>query len=202
MEISIRNEEEKDYKEVENLIREAFWDLYKPGCNEHLIVHKLRKVPAYVKELSFLACDGDLIAGSIVYSRAAIVNNENMKSEVLCLGPISVLPPFQRKGIGTLLMNYSIDKARELGFKAIILFGNPAYYHRFGFKNAGVYRITTSAGENSDPFMALELFEGALKGTTGKFYEDDVFMTTDEEVEAFEKEFPKREKHITDTQIW
>lgn len=201
MNVSIRLEEAKDYRAVEELTREAFWDIYRPGCCEHLIVHKLRKTPAFVKELSYLACDETSIIGSIIYSRAKVVNAENKEFEVLCMGPLSVFPSWQGKGIGSLLMNYSIEKAKELGFKAIIIFGNPKYYQRFGFKNAEQYGITTSSGENFDPFMALELFEGALTGITGKYYEDKVFEINDEELEVFEREFPYKEKHIRDGQL-
>lgn len=201
MNVSIRLEEAKDYRAVEELTREAFWDIYRPGCCEHLIVHKLRKTPAFVKELSYLACDETSIIGSIIYSRAKVVNAENKEFEVLCMGPLSVFPSWQGKGIGSLLMNYSIEKAKELGFKAIIIFGNPKYYQRFGFKNAEQYGITTSSGENFDPFMALELFEGALTGITGKYYEDKVFEINDEELEVFEREFPYKEKHMRDGQL-
>jgi predicted N-acetyltransferase YhbS len=201
MNVSIRLEEEKDYKNVEHLTREAFWDIYRPGCNEHLIVHKIRKVPEFVKELSFVACDDDNVIGNIIYSKAKVVNDENKEFEVLCMGPLGVLPSFQRKGIGSLLMNYSIAKARELGFKAILIFGNPKYYQRFGFIKTEKYGIKTSSGENFDAFMALELFDGALNGITGEFYADKVFEIEDEELEIFEREFPYKEKHITDTQF-
>lgn len=201
MNISIRLEEEKDYKNIEHLTREAFWDIYRPGCCEHLIVHKIRKVPAFVKELSYIACNDDSIIGNIIYSKAKVINDENKEFEVLCMGPLGILPSFQRKGIGSLLMNYSIEKAKELGFKAIIIFGNPNYYQRFGFTNAEKYGIKTSSGENFDAFMALELFDGALNGITGRFYEDKVFEIEDEELEIFEREFPYKEKHITDTQF-
>lgn len=201
MNISIRPEEENDFKSVEYMTREAFWDLYKPGCNEHLLVHKVRKVPAFIKELDLIACDKDRIVGNIIYSKAKVINKENTEFEVLCMGPIAVLPSYQKQGIGSLLMEHSIEKARQLGYKAIIIFGNPDYYHRFGFRNAGEYDIQTSAGDNFDAFMALELYNGSLKGISGKFYEDEVFKIEEEELENFEKQFPHKEKHVTDTQL-
>lgn len=201
MNISIRVEEEKDFKIVEYMTREAFWDLYKPGCDEHLVLHKIRKVPVFVKELDFVACDEDTIVGNIIYSRAKVLNEENKEFEVLCMGPLTVLPSYQKQGIGSLLMNYSIEKARQLAYKGVIIFGNPDYYHRFGFVNAKEYDIRTSWGDNFDAFMALELYDGSLRGISGKFYEDEVFKIENEELEDFEKQFPYKEKHVTDTQL-
>jgi predicted N-acetyltransferase YhbS len=199
--IIIRLEDPKDYRETETMIREAFWDLYKPGCDEYLVLHKLREVPAFVKELDLVACDNDKIVGNIIYSLAEIRNEQNQKFAVLCMGPLAVLPSYQRKGIGSLLMKQSIDKARSLGYKAVIIFGNPEYYHRFGFKNAKEYNIQTSSGENLDAFMALEISDNSLNGIEGKFYYDPVFQTKSDELELFEKEFPYKEKHVTDTQL-
>lgn len=201
MDISVRLEKEEDYRVVEHLIREAFWNLYKPGCDEHLVAHKIRKVPAFVKELSFVACDNNVIIGSIIYSKAKVINDQNKEFEVLCMGPIAVLPSYQGKGIGSKLMNHSIEKAKQLGYKAIIIFGNPEYYHRFGFINAKEYEIQTSWGENLEAFMALELYYGSLSGISGKFYEDEAFKIEKEELETFEKEFPYKEKCVTDTQL-
>jgi predicted N-acetyltransferase YhbS len=201
MKISIRLEEENDFRKVEFLTREAFWDLYRPGCCEHLIVHKMRNVPAFVKELSYIAEEEYSIVGSIIYSKARVINDENNEYEVLCMGPISVLPSYQRKGVGSLLMTHSLQTAKKLGFKAVIIFGNPDYYKRFGFINAKNYNIKTSTGENFDPFMVLELTDGALNGISGKFYEDKVFEIEDKELEVFEREFQFKEKHITRTQF-
>jgi predicted N-acetyltransferase YhbS len=199
--ISIRLEEKIDYRDVENLTREAFWNIYKPGCVEHLLVHKIRKVPAFVKELSFVACDNEKIVGDIIYSKAKIINDKNIEFELLCLGPIGVLPSYQGQGIGSFLMNYSIERARQLGYNAIILFGNQNYYRRFCFINAKKYGIQTSSGENFDEFMALELYDGALKGISGKFQEDEAFKIDENELEIFEKEFPYKKKLVTDTQL-
>lgn len=201
MSILIRLEQENDFSKVEHLTREAFWDLYRPGCCEHLIVHKIRKVPAFVKELSYVACDNDKIVGSIIYSKAKIVNEDSLDHEVLCMGPLSVLPQYQKRGIGSKLLEETLQKARELGYKAVIIFGNPNYYGRFGFKNAKEYEIQTPSGENFDAFMVLELQEGSLSGISGKFYADKVFEIADDELEEFEKGFPYKKKHVTDTQL-
>jgi predicted N-acetyltransferase YhbS len=100
-----------------------------------------------------------------------------------------------------LLVNHSIEKAKQLGYKAIIIFGNHNYYHRFGFVNAKKYEIQTSWGENFEEFMALELYDGGLNGISGNFYLDEVFKVEQDELEIFEKGFPYKEKLILDTQL-
>lgn len=201
MNINIRLETQKDFSETEVITREAFWDVYKPGCNEHLILHKLRQVPAFINELDFVAIYENRIIGNIIFSKAKVVNDNNREYEVLCMGPLSVLPSYQRKGIGSKLIKHSIICAKKLGFKAIIIFGNPNYYNCFGFVNAQKYNIRTSQGDNFDAFMALELYENSLKGIEGKYYEDPIFQVENKELEAFEKEFPYKEKHVTNTQL-
>ena len=201
MNLQIRLETQSDFKETETLTREAFLDLYKPGCDEHLIVHKIRNVAAFVSGLGFVATSDNKIIGNIIYSKAKVINDHNIKHEVLCMGPLSVLPSYQKKGIGSKLIEYSIDEARDMGFKGVIIFGNPNYYNRFGYCNALKYKIKTSDGHNFDAFMALELYENSLKGIEGKFYPDSVFIIDNKELEEFEKEFPYKEKHVTDTQL-
>lgn len=201
MDISIHLEQPDDYRKVECLTREAFWNVYKPGCDEHLLVHKLRKVPAFVKELSFVAVNEHKIVGNVIYSKAKVINESQQEFEVLCLGPIGVLPAYQGQGIGSLLMQHSIEQARRLGHKAVILFGNPHYYQRFGFVNAEAYGIQTSWGANFPEFMTLELYDGGLQGISGRFYEDEVFKLDQEELEIYDKEFPQKEKQVTDTQL-
>ncbi len=201
MNIKIRLENEKDHKTVENLTRDAFWDLFQPGCDEHILAHKLRKAEAFIPELDFVAEEGRRIVGNIMYSRAKVIDGKGSEQEVLTFGPLSVLPSHQKLGVGSGLVNHTIKLAEEMGFKAIIIFGHPEYYHRFGFANAERFRITTSDGVNFEPFMALELYEGALRGIEGRLYLDDVFKTDPAELETFDKGFPHREKHVTDTQF-
>ena len=201
MEINIRLENEKDYEKVENLTREAFWDIYQPGCDEHLLAHKLRKVPAFIPELDFVAeLDGQIV-GNIMYSKAKVGSTNGAELDVITFGPLSVLPEYQKNGIGVKLVKHTLALARELGYKAVLIFGNPAYYHRFGFINAEKYHITTADGQNFDAFMALELYTGALAEALGCFHEDPVFHCDRTELEEFEKSFSHKEKHVTDTQL-
>ncbi len=201
MNVTIRSTTQEDFRETEMLTREAFWDLYKPGCDEHLVLHNMRRVPAFVRELDFVAAGENKIIGNIVYSKAKIVDEHNLEHEVLCMGPVCVSPSYQRKGIGTRLLTHSISCAGKMGFKAVIIFGNPDFYHRFGFVSAQKYNITTSEGDNFDAFMALELHENSLKGIEGRYHEDPVFKVDDKELKIFENEFPFKEKHVTDTQL-
>lgn len=199
--ITIRLETPNDYRETEVIVREAFWDVYKPGCDEHLVIHKVRKSSAYVKELDIVACDGEKIVGVVICPKAKIVNEKNQEFTTLSM-MVGVLPSYQKKGIGSMLIKKVIDKARLLEFKGIVIFGNPEYYPRFGFKNAKEYGIQTSDGKNFDPFMALELYENSLNGMQGRFYEDPAFHPAgSDELEVFEKKFPYKEKHVTETQL-
>lgn len=194
MGILLRLENENDYREVENLTREAFWDVYKPGCEEHLVLHKIRKTPAFIPELDYIAMEEDKIVGHIIYSKAKVIDLENNEHEVITFGPISVLPTYQGRGIGSALIEHTKKIACDMRYKAVVIFGNPAYYHRFGFHDAKNYGITTSEGENFDAFMAMELYEGSLNGIRGKFFEDPAFHTEKEELVSFEKGFPPKEK--------
>ena len=201
MNIEIRHETKDDHRETETLTRDAFWDMYKPGCDEHLLLHKIRDLQVFVSELNYVAVTGGTIIGNIVFSKASVVNDNEYEFEVLTMGPVSVLPEYQGKGIGARLINHALDHAGKMGFAAVLIFGNPEYYSRFGFVNAAKYNIQTSEGENFDAFMALELFENSLQGMEGKFYIDQVFFTDEKELEEFEKQFPFREKHVNDTQL-
>lgn len=196
MKITIRPERREDYKTVEELTRDAFWGFSTPACDEHLLAHKLRKIPAFVPELDFVAETDGKIVGNIMYTKSKVVGGNGIEHEVLTFGPLSVLPDYQGMGVGSALVKHTVSEARRLGYRAILIFGHPDYYTRFGFKRAGDFNITTSAGKNFDAFMALELVPDALKGVTGRFYEDPVFEIDTDETAEFEKSFPPKEKRL------
>jgi len=201
MKIFIQRTTQKDFEITENITREAFWNLYKPGCNEHLVLNKLRNSISYIVELDLVAIFEKEIIGHIVSTKARIVDSMNNEHEILCVGPLSVSSVFQKRGIGSDLLNESIKVAKELGYLGMILFGNPEYYHRFGFRNAQEYNITTKDGLNFEPFMALEVQEKGLTNVNGKFFEDESFSIDEAELFEFEKQFPFKEKLVTETQF-
>jgi predicted N-acetyltransferase YhbS len=201
MEILFRETHENDFRETQELTREAFWDVYKPGCDEHLVLNRIRKSQCYIAELDIIAMLGEQMVGHIICTKARVIDPAGTEHLVLCAGPLSIKPGHQRKGYGSLLMEYCILKAGNSGYHGMILFGNPAYYHRFGFRNAAEYGITTKEGENLEPFMARELYRDGLNGIKGKFYEDEVYSVEDTALFEFEKQFPPREKHVLPTQL-
>jgi predicted N-acetyltransferase YhbS len=191
---TIRKTNINEFHITENLTREAFWNLYKPGCDEHLSLHQLREGECYIPDLDLVALLDGQIVGHVITTGANLQSRNNSPYEVLCLGPVSAHPDLQGRGIGSQLIRQTIASATELGYKAIILYGDPAYYSRFGFENAQKYGISTRENKNFDPFMALELYPGALEGISGQFFEDDRFFTTEEHLLEFEKHFPAKEK--------
>jgi predicted N-acetyltransferase YhbS len=192
--IEIRNTAKGDYESTENLTREAFWNLYNPGCSEHFILHKLRERKSYVEELDLIAIHKGELVGHIISTKAKVIDAKGNEHQVLCVGPFAVSPNLQGKGIGAKLIKQSITKAYEMGFSGMILFGNPNYYSRFGFVNAQQFEITTKDGQNFDPFMALELGENRLSNVKGTFFEDSAFEFDESELNEFDTQFPLKEK--------
>lgn len=201
----IRNIEEKDYYEIEYLVKRAFWNINMPGCDEHYLVHRLLTERVYIPEISLLAEIEEKIAGVILYAGARI-ETDSGSVETLTFGPLCVEPEMQREGIGGAVLRESMRKARELGYTSILICGVPAYYPRFGFVTADKFGITMPDGSNFDAFMAIELAEGSLKGIRGKFYEPSVYSGDihDAEymrvVEEFDRGFPYMEKVVLPTQ--
>lgn len=194
MELIIRKTDKSEFYQTEHLTREAFWNMYKSGCDEHLVLHQIRESGSYIEELDHVAIYEGEIIGHVISTRARVIDKKGNDHEVLCVGPVSVFPSFQNKGIGTKLLNYSISEARNMGYRGMILYGNPGYYHRFGFINAKEYEITTRDLQNFEPFMALELLENGLDEVNGRFFEDEAFEIKEEHLTEFEKNFPTKEK--------
>ncbi len=191
-EIEICSETEADYENTELMTQHAFWNLHVPGCDEHLLVTNLRKSADYLPRISRIARLNGQVVGVIMYSRAYIVTPDGKREEVLSFGPLSVEPEYQSLGIGGKLLKATIELARQAGYRAIVIFGEPDYYPRFGFKTCDHYGITTPDGKNFNAFMAYELQTDALAGISGKFYESEVFEhLPKEDVERMDQKFPE-----------
>ena len=196
----IRNEKKKDYRNVEQLIRESFWNLYVPGCNEHFVMHNLRNSNDFIPELDFVAEKEGQIVGQIVYSRGVIKYKKGEGKEVVSFGPVSVLPEFQKEGIGSALINHTINLANDMGYLAICIYGDPRYYSRFGFRCAEKYDIKTSDDKFAVALQVLELKKGALNNLPGKFIESTAFALDENQFTQYDATFPFKEKTENDSQ--
>ena len=191
----LRVEQPSDYRNNENLTREAFWNVYQPGCSEHLILHNLRKSSAFLPELSYVAEEKGRLIGSIV--SAKLYQEGVICDKIIGFGPISVLPEFQRKGTGSALITTMLRKAKELSYQAVLITGNPEYYARFGFNSAskfGVHLKGVPQEDKAEFFMALELEKGFLSAHPGIYEFDKAYEPADNELEEFEKHFPLKKK--------
>jgi predicted N-acetyltransferase YhbS len=192
--IEIRMETAEDYYSVELMTQHAFWNKYRMGCDEHYLVHKLRQDKDYVQIISRIAVKDNEVIGCIMYSMAKVVDGD-VTHDVITFGPLCVEPQWQGFGVGEMLLKETMKLAADLGYRAIVIFGEPDYYPRIGFKTCDNFDITTKDGKNFDAFMGYELVEDGLKNIQGKFYEAEVFKNLPEnEVEEFNKRFPYIQK--------
>ena len=164
--INIREEEMKDYKEVEKVVEESFKTAEFTDNDEHNLVNRLRKSKEFIKELSLIAEDKNRIIGHVLITKA-LINGENKSYETLALAPLSVLPEYQKSGIGKKLMNRGIERAKELGYKSIVVLGHESYYPKFGFEKASKYGVKPPFEVPDEAYMILELVPGGLNGVSG-----------------------------------
>ncbi|MBQ1329713.1 MAG: N-acetyltransferase [Mogibacterium sp.] len=195
--VIIRSEKKGEYREVENLIRESFWNVYRPGCSEHYVIHVLRDDPAFVKDLDFvMEKDGRLI-GQNMFMRTVINTDDGRDLEVLTMGPICITPDLKRRGYGKLLLDYSLKKASEMGFGAVLFEGNIDFYSTCGFDYArkfGIRYHDLPEGADDSFFLCRELIPGYLDGVTGVYQTPKGYYVDDAEVEEFDREFSPKEK--------
>jgi len=194
MNIKIRNEEAKDYRRVEEVAREAFWNLYFPGGHEHYVVHKMRSHPDFIKELAFVIEVDEEIEGAIFYTHSKIVSEDKEEYETISFGPVFISPEFHRKGLGKELINHSIEVAKEMGYRAILTLGYPHHYEPYGFSGGKKYGISMPDGKFYKGLLVLPLYEGSLDDVSGYAEFSDVLDVTGEEVDEFDKSFPPKEK--------
>lgn len=193
----IRLEREEEYREVENLIREAFWNVYRPGCLEHYVINQLRNDPAFVKELDFvMEKDGKLI-GQNMFMKAKIKADDGRDIPIMTMGPICIAPEYKRQGYGKILLDYTLEKAAELGAGAVCFEGNIDFYGKSGFTFASEFGIRYHGlpeGEDSSFFLCRELIPGYLNGITGEYQTPQGYFVDEKEAEEFDKKFPAKEK--------
>ena len=194
---TIRLEKKEDYREVENLVRESFWNVYRPGCSEHYVIHVLRDDPAFVRELDFvMEKDGRLI-GQNMFMKTVIEADDGSVVNVLTMGPIGITPELKRRGYGKALLDFSLEKAAELGYGAVLFEGNIGFYGKSGFDYASRFGIRYhDLPEDADSsfFLCKELILGYLDGITGVYQTPQGYYVKDEDVEEFDKDFPVKEK--------
>lgn len=193
----IRLESNNEHREVENLVRESFWNVYRPGCTEHYVLHQLRNDPAFVPELDFvMEKDGKLI-GQNMFMRAFITADDGRNIPIMTMGPICISPEFKRKGYGKKLLDYSLEKAAELGAGALCFEGNIDFYGKSGFTYAREFGIRYHGlpeGADDSFFLCKELKTGYLDGITGVYAPPQGYFVDEAETEEFDRLFPPKEK--------
>ncbi|MEN1761633.1 N-acetyltransferase [Anoxynatronum sibiricum] len=200
MDLLIRNEIQDDYRQVEELTREAFWNLHVPGCDEHYLVNVMRSHPDFLPELDFVAIIDKRIVGSIMYTKSRLVNERNLSIHTITFGPVSVLPEYQKKGIGSALIKHSIKAAVNAGFKAVIIEGHPYNYCKHGFVGSKSVNVSDSEGRFPYSLLVLELEKGCLQNHIWKFHASDVYNLDEEGFCEFDKLFPPKKKGYKPTQ--
>lgn len=196
MTVNIRLEEEKDHRIVEEITRDAFWNLYLPGAEEHYLAHTLRKHPDFIPELTFVIELNGKVIGSIFYSKAKIVAADGTEYPVISFGPVSIAPEYHRQVYGRQLIEYSITEAKRLGYDAIVIGGFPYHYHTYGFIGTKKYNISMPDGKFYTGIMALPLKAGALDNVSGKIIFSPGMYPDPDGLEAFDQTFPEKEKKV------
>jgi putative acetyltransferase len=194
MNIIIRNETENDYRFVEEITREAFWNLYFPGCNEHYLVHKMRSHTDFLKELDFVAEYNGKIIGNIMYTKAWLIDELGTEMDIISFGPLSVSPEYQRKGIGGGLINHTKNIAIKNGVKAIVILGDPHNYCKHGFKSSKDLNISDINGNYPYGMLSLELKEGVLADHKWKYRYSGVYEINEKDADEYDNSFEKKEK--------
>ena len=196
-EVIIRRERKEEERETEDLVREAFWNVYRPGCLEHYVLHRLRNDPAFVPELDLVMVKDGKLIGQNMFMHASIQKDGGGEVPIMTMGPICVSPEYQRKGLGKVMLDESLRRAAELGCGAVCFEGNIAFYGNSGFTFAREFGIRYSGlpeGMDDSFFLCRELIPGYLDGIRGEYATPEGYMVDEAEAEAFDKEFPPKEK--------
>lgn len=193
----IRLERKDEYWETENLVREAFWNVYRPGCLEHYVLHCLRKDKNFVPELDFVMEQDGRLIGQVVFVTANILADDGRDVPVMTMGPISIMPDMQGRGYGKALLDYSLERALELGCGAVCIEGDVNFYSKNGFvyaREKGLRYHGLPEGMDDSFFLCKELISGYLNGITGEYATPTGYLVDEAAAEEFDKDFPVKEK--------
>lgn len=200
-----RTERKEEYRQVEELVRESFWDVYRPGCLEHYVLHCLREHADFVPELDLvMECGGKLI-GQTVFMRAEIRTDKGRRLPIMTMGPICIAPAYKRQGYGRLLLDEALRRATAFGCGALCFEGNIAFYGKSGFSYAsdfGIRYYGLPEGEDASFFLCKELIPGYLDGITGEYATPAAYMVDEAAANAFDAAFPPKEKHRLPGQLF
>ena len=203
--ITFRLEQKEDYAAVEHLVRESFWNVYRPGCSEHYVLHVLRNDPAFIPALDFvMELDGRLI-GQNIFMKTVIDGDDGREIPVLTMGPICVTPELKRQGYGKKLLDYSLEQAAAMGFGAVLFEGNIGFYGHSGFTYArefGIRYHDLPEGADDSFFLCKELIPGYLAGVTGVYQTPAGYYVDDADVEEVDKAFPPKVKQKLPGQLF
>ena len=194
---TIRLEKKEEQRAIENLVRESFWNVYRPGCSEHYVIHVLRDDPAFVKELDFVMEKDGVLIGQNMFMRTVINADDGRTIPVLTMGPIGITPELKRHGYGKKLLDYSLAQAAAMGFGAVLFEGNIGFYGKSGFDYArsfGIRYHDLPEGADDSFFLCKELIPGYLNGITGVYQTPQGYYVDDKDVEAFDRVFPPKQK--------
>ena len=193
----IRLERKEEQRQVEHLVRESFWNVYRPGCLEHYVLHCLREDEAFIPELDFvLEKDGEII-GQVIFMRAEIQADDGRRIPILTMGPIGIAPQWKRQGYGKKLLDFALERATDFGAGAVCFEGNIDFYGKSGFTVASAFGIRYHGlpeGEDASFFLCKELIDGYLDGITGEYATPEGYFVDEAEAEEFDKGFPRKEK--------
>ena len=199
----IRLERKSDYGKVENLVRNSFWNLYRPGAYEHFIVHELRNDDSFIKNLAFVIEKDSLIIGHINYSMGKLTCDNNVENAAV-LGPVAIDINYQNQGFGSELIRHTLKIAEKDGIGYVFVIGDENYYSRFGFESASKYNIYLEGTDfdEENPFFMIKIFDRdkiSLKQAIFKIPE--VFNVNESEVDEFDKKFEYKEKLVQEGQL-
>ena len=203
--VIIRLERKEEEREVETLVREAFWNVYRPGRLEHYVLNQMRNNPDFIPELNFVLEKDGKIIGQNVFVRAVIRADDGREIPISAMGPICIAPELKRQGYGKFLLDYTLERAKEFGVKALCFEGNIDFYGKSGFDYASQFGVRYHGlpeGADASFFLCKELEKGYLDGVTGEYAPPQCYFVDEKEAEEFDKEFPPKEKLRLEGQIF